>query len=459
MLFSLQIVLWTPIIFLILYLLLNFIVKAEKCVCIVVLGDIGRSPRMQYHALSLATHGYRVHIVGYGGSTPHKKLLDNDNIEISHIWEAPRLFTYCPGFVGFVLKVLWTSATLAFMLLLLPKCRYHLIQNPPTIPTFVVVWFVCIVRRSVMMIDWHNYGYTILALKLGQHHLLVTVSQWVERVFGRMSVANICVTNAMREDLAHYWSVSATTVYDRPPEMFQPTTVPRRHELFLRLAQEYPIFQASLPSDSATVFTQRSADGTIVKAVDRPALVISSTSWTEDEDFGTLLQALETYEKTSRETAPRIICVITGKGPQKEMYRKKIESLQWKKIQFCLPWLSAEDYPLLLGSADVGVCLHTSSSGLDLPMKVVDMFGCGLPVCAVRYNCIEELVKPGVNGLLFENSQHLAQQLQELLGGFPGKSGKLTTFRENLKQFQACRWHDQWTEQVLPLFMEKQKSQ
>jgi len=40
----------------------------HQSVCVVVLGDIGRSPRMQYHALSLADAALlRVDIVAYGG--------------------------------------------------------------------------------------------------------------------------------------------------------------------------------------------------------------------------------------------------------------------------------------------------------------------------------------------------------------------------------------------------------
>lgn len=36
-------------------------------ICVLVLGDIGRSPRMQYHALSCAKAGFRVDMVGFGG--------------------------------------------------------------------------------------------------------------------------------------------------------------------------------------------------------------------------------------------------------------------------------------------------------------------------------------------------------------------------------------------------------
>lgn len=75
----------------------------------------------------------------------------------------------------------------------------------------------------------------------------------------------------------------------------------------------------------------------------------------------------------------------------------------WSKVSIETVWLDADDYPILLSLCNLGVCLHYSSSGLDLPMKVVDMFGAGIPVLAVNYRCIGELVKNNKNGYTFNN--------------------------------------------------------
>ena len=42
-------------------------------------------------------------------------------------------------------------------------------------------------------------------------------------------------------------------------------------------------------------------------------LIVSSTSWTKDEDFSILLNAIDEYEKSSSTT--KIRAYITGKGP------------------------------------------------------------------------------------------------------------------------------------------------
>lgn len=42
--------------------------RPKPTVQILVLGDIGRSPRMQYHALSIARNGGKVAIIGYTGN-------------------------------------------------------------------------------------------------------------------------------------------------------------------------------------------------------------------------------------------------------------------------------------------------------------------------------------------------------------------------------------------------------
>lgn len=43
--------------------------EPKTTVQVLVLGDIGRSPRMQYHALSIAKGGGQVDIIGYHGTT------------------------------------------------------------------------------------------------------------------------------------------------------------------------------------------------------------------------------------------------------------------------------------------------------------------------------------------------------------------------------------------------------
>jgi len=84
---------------------------------------------------------------------------------------------------------------------------------------------------------------------------------------------------------------SATTLYDRPAEIFRPISLFEKHELFLKLGKDYHEFSSSRPDD--TLLTERFADGQVRLREDRPGLLVSSTSWTEDEDFSVLLDALD----------------------------------------------------------------------------------------------------------------------------------------------------------------------
>ncbi|XP_071321822.1 chitobiosyldiphosphodolichol beta-mannosyltransferase isoform X2 [Trachinotus anak] len=416
----------------------------ERRVCVLVLGDVGRSPRMQYHALSLSKHGFRVTLVGFLETKPHQDVLREENIRIVQVSEVkgvrvgPKLLTY-------VTKVIIQCLQLLSVLLRMELPSHLLMQNPPGLPGIAVAWFVCVLRGSRFIIDWHNYGYTIMALSHGQRHPVVRLAKWYEHFFGPLATHNLCVTNAMKDDLQKNWGIKATTLYDRPASIFRETPVKLQHELFMRLANTHPQFQHRGSEEweeeeevkvERTIFTVRDlTDDSVTLRSERPALLLSSTSWTEDEDFSVLLEALKEYEGFVKEGAslPPLVCAIT------------------EHVAICTPWLEAEDYPVLLGSADLGVCLHKSSSGLDLPMKVVDMFGCCLPVCAIHFDCLQELVKHEENGLIFRDSQELAERLKSLLSEFPSSGGRLGLFRRNLRTSRGQRWDDNWDQNVLPL--------
>ncbi len=89
----------------------------------------------------------------------------------------------------------------------------------------------------------------------------------------------------------------------------------------------------------------------------------------------------------------------------------------------------------------VRVCVH-----VFVCAQVVDMFGSGLPVCALSYSCIHELVSDGQTGLLFSKAAQLSQHLQQLLAGFPAAPSELLQrLRLNVRdREQSLRWEENW---------------
>ncbi|XP_054538234.1 putative glycosyltransferase ALG1L2, partial [Pan troglodytes] len=210
----------------------------------------------------------------------------------------------------------------------------------------------------------------------------------------------------------------AVTVYDELASFFKEAPLDLQHRLFMKLGSTHSPFRArSEPEDPDTepsAFMEWDAGSRLVTRLhERPALLVSSTSWTEFEQL-----------TLDRQNLPSLVCVITGKGPLREYYSRLIHQKHFQHIQVCIPWLEGRGLPPLLGSVDLDVCLDTSSSGLDLPMKVVDMFRCCLPACAVNFKCLHELVKHEENRLVFEDSEELAAQLQVAMSATtPGWTG------------------------------------
>ncbi|KIS67553.1 chitobiosyldiphosphodolichol beta-1,4 mannosyltransferase [Mycosarcoma maydis] len=480
-----------------------------RSAAVVVLGDIGRSPRMCLHVESLANEGWKVAIVGYAGSTL-PPALQRSSIKQHHLRSPPSWIARMPraAFIAVAPFKLLVQAVSLFVELTTqvhPPPELILVQTPPALPTLLVVKAAAALVKSRVVIDWHNLAYTILALRLGEKSKLVRLAEWLEKWSGRKAFAHLFVTEAMKNHLDLNWKLQGDklVLHDRPPAHFRRATLEETHSLMCKvLPQIVPsIGDDWLPScnlPDSTPFTQRTDGGELQWSQDRPALVVSSTSWTADEDFGLLLRAAKLYEyrarllaiqsslpphsrssstaetvsatlspvsasscssasttshfsytdiadpiRTSKErrrpsigalrtptlpnepasSLPKLLIIVTGKGELKARYLAEIAHLEateaWQFVRIRTAWLESQDYPLLLGSADLGVSLHTSSSGLDLPMKVVDMLGCGLPVCALDFACLDELVCERWNGVVFRDAEGLARQWESLLANHP----------------------------------------
>ena len=364
-------------------------------------------------------------------------------------------------------QLLWT-------LISLPKPEVVLLQTPPAVPTPAAAWLVRFLRGGAVIIDWHNLGFSMLEHTLKRAtHPFVRLSRAYESRLSRRLDGHLCVTAAMAAWLQAEWGLEARVLHDRL-EFFRRLSAAESHDLFreagatIRRCRRGCALAARRREGEpvgggGTPWTTASGE---LRPEGRPALLVSSTSWTADEDFGLLLDALAALDSClcaeagraddcGRLAGPSVVAVITGKGPLKAHYENRMRALPLRRVAVCTMWLEPADYPRLLGAADLGVCLHTSTSGLDLPMKVLDMYGCGLPVCAVGFACLHELLTHGRNGLVFRTKDELASQLHSLLSPTDAAAKKLAQLRAGVAEVEASRprWAENWSVSAGPLLL------
>ena len=482
----------------------------RRHIAVIVLGDVGRSPRMQYHALSLLEHGYFVSLVGYEGEELIPQLeqanewanntTDGTDPKKVPLLQVLRFTPYAPPIslkkgllpVYLILRVLGLLFSLcsAFAKLAMHgeqnvKVDCILVQNPPSIPLLLSTFIYCkyqslSAHETGFVIDWHNLGYTMF--DVSPNHPIRKIAKFYEKMLATRADCHMCVTDSMKKWLIANFGItngnSITVLHDRPPDQFCPTTLEKQHDLMKRIQPQImeqfnpgvakTVLEKGFETDK-TLLTQVhiEKDGSrrmVVPRDGRPIMIVSSTSWTPDENFSILLDALVLFDKKMSEIASsghtkvsHYLVIVTGKGPQKTMYQKKIKELNLQNVSIVTLWLEASDYPTLLGCADLGVSLHVSTSGLDLPMKVLDMFGCEVPVCAVDFSCLGELVQDERNGRVFSSSDVLSRQLLELLADSErDEDGKMTgglleEYRERIKGMR--RWRENWIENALPTIL------
>jgi beta-1,4-mannosyltransferase len=390
--------------------------------------------------MALAAAGVRVDLIGHAGTPVLPAIQGDPRIHVRALRpvglprRGPRGLYLMLGGLRAVFEAFRLGARLA---LARPRFDLILVQNPPAIPTLAVAGMAARMRGARFVVDWHNLAYSMLGLRLGPKHWAVRWARRFERFFSRSARSHLCVSKAMRERLSDDLGVrNALVLYDRPQARFVPTPPAARDTLLRRLAEAEPAL-AALLGESA----------------DRPRLAVTSTSFRDDEDLDLLLSAARELEpRLAKTQAKSLVIVVTGRGPLRDRFIENAAALGLERITILSLWLTQEDYPGMLGAADVGICLHRSSSGVDLPMKLADMHGAGLPVLALDYApCLTERLKPGENGFLFRTAHELADGLGRCVDDTEGAI--LERLRVGVARVREDTWTAGWRREAAPVLL------
>jgi beta-1,4-mannosyltransferase len=384
---------------------------------------------MQYHAASLAAAGSDVDLIGLAGAAVSPMVESHPRITVHRLADRG----YERRTKGGIRRFVWGSALRATgqgfrllrALMAIPRPNTILVQNPPAFPTLFIAWLVSRMRGARFVIDWHNLSHTIVAVRVGEGHRAVKALARSERRWAKRADAHLTVSKGLAGWLARQYRIKPTVVYDRPAQAFT-----RPDSLAATALWEKVAANLQLPTT-------------------RVPMVVCPTSWTPDEDFDLLLEALERAERQLSHdgisTSPALAVVLTGRGALREAFEARAARRRFKAIAVRTLWLEPADYPLLIGMADLGLCLHQSSSGLDLPMKLADLRGSGVPVAAFDYApVLGEVMTPGHEGVTFRDPGDLASVLVATATRSHAAGSMVEQSRAWLAENPPERWDDQW---------------
>lgn len=380
----------------------------EKKVAVVVVGEVGRNPRTLHHVLELAAAGIRTEVLDLSRQAPELP---------SHVgWVRLRALSRVGSGSGKVVFLLGSGVRMVLIFLELTtqlirtRPTHILLQNPPSFPTLLAAWLAARVRGARWLVDWHNYGYSMLALRLGDRDAFVKLAAAYEGWMGRRADGHLCVSRAMANDLGSRFGIAATVLYPAPLHLEEPTM-------------------------------NRDEEGVLV--------IVAPCGWTADEPVDGFLEALELLR--GEPLQHRFRFHLTGDGPMRAGYEPRLAQLREAGWAIHTGFLSEVDYRAVIRSAAVGISLHQSASGLDLAMKNVDLLAARVPVCALDYGgSLPEQIRSGENGYLFRTAEDLAG----LLRGFAAEPGELRTLRERMREQATTTWAVEWQRTALPLLQD-----
>lgn len=160
---------------------------------VVVLGDLDRSPRMLNHAQSIATltQNYYVDIIGYRGQSLPASIKENERIHarylstklVDQLKTLPKSLYLLYAVLRILIQIIqlvWVFQSQNY--------DYVIMQNPPCVPLMAVLAGLKVtkVNKQKVVVDWHNYGYSIMRVNR-VNSILVALAKIYETVFGKIA--------------------------------------------------------------------------------------------------------------------------------------------------------------------------------------------------------------------------------------------------------------------------------